>query len=458
MDRSKSIVAVQILFAIFSSGNSFEVSLEFANINLTEIPFNEILYNVTKLNLSHNSISSLESNIFENNTEIVELYLNNNSISYISPMAFSGTYNKLEVLYLQDNSLTEFPDLRNVSTLKSLQLQNNLIRTLNEEYLDLRMLEFLNLDKNNLTEFNQSFQLMELKEIKISWNQLTKLPSFYYELPGLKLLHFGHNAIQDQLNCEFFQKFPNLTNLCVDGNRLIQVEICGAEELETLSLENNNLTTVPILIETLLNLKYLFIGSNPITFIQDDYFSKLPNLVEFYLSSTHISVLFDISGLPNLRVLIMDNCRFHTIGNTLNISGLGQLETLSLKNNNFSVAPILNNELTNLEKLFIDSNPISIIEDDYFNETPNLVELGMSNTDISDLFHLSPLALLKKLDVSNCLLTTVSVENLKNLKQLKTLDLSSNLMHRIPNMVEVASAVMSSKLSVSFGRESSQLF
>ena len=252
-------------------------------------------------------------------------------------MAFHGLY-KLELLYLPDNNFEEFPDFRNVSTLKNIQIQNNSILNLNAVNLELPMLETLDLSRNKLAELNISFKLAELKRVVITQNQLTKVPTFQYTLPNLQYLYFGHNDIVDRLSYDNFVKIPNIRILHATGNIISDVDICGVAKLESLSLEDNNLTMPPNLNNTLPNLKYFYIGSNPITYIEEGYFNKTPNLLELGLSSTDIAVMFDLSFLPKLRKLDMRHCSL-TVINMDNLMKVKYLETLYLSENNLQEIP-----------------------------------------------------------------------------------------------------------------------
>ena len=252
-------------------------------------------------------------------------------------MAFLGLYN-LELLYLPNNNFAEFPDFRNVSTLKNIQIQNNSILNLNAVYLELPMLETLDLSRNQLVELNISFKLPELKRVVIALNELTDVPTFQYTLPSLQYLYFGHNNVVGRLSCDYFEKIPNIRILHAAGNFISDVHVCGMTQLETLSLEDNNLTTLPILNNALPNLKYFYIGSNPITYIEEGYFNKTPSLLELGLSFTDIVVIFDLSVLPNLKKLDMSHCLLSVI-NMENLMKVKYLETLYLSENNLQEIP-----------------------------------------------------------------------------------------------------------------------
>ncbi|ELU14094.1 hypothetical protein CAPTEDRAFT_78700, partial [Capitella teleta] len=101
---------------------------------LTEIPI-DISLGVTAIDLSHNSITTLGPNAFRNFTELNVLHLNYNNISFIHDDAFEGVY-KLHHLSLSHNQLADFPVLPNMPKLSRLYLDNNNIRTIPDDALD----------------------------------------------------------------------------------------------------------------------------------------------------------------------------------------------------------------------------------------------------------------------------------------------------------------------------------
>ena len=92
---------------------------------ITEIP-SDIPNNVTKVIINFNSLLEVINDYsFFNNTELIVANLNNNKISFISPLTFSGT--SLEELYLYNNALAYVPSLIAVPTLSILDIGLNRI-------------------------------------------------------------------------------------------------------------------------------------------------------------------------------------------------------------------------------------------------------------------------------------------------------------------------------------------
>ena len=326
-----------VTFGVIMNIQGKEVNQNFTNQNLTTVPVVELFVNVTTLILSFNKINRLNANDFQDYPKITDLYLDNNNISYISPMAFYGLYN-INNLYLYENAFEEFPDLRNITSLKNLQIQNNSIKILNSDYLELPELVVLHLGNNKLTEFNITFQLNQSKSITVAGNKLTKVPMLQTILPNLESLSFTSNDITGDLPCEYFAKIPKMKKLSIKHNTLNSLHICGGELLEQISLGNNNMTEAPILNNSLPNLRNFKFGSNPIKYLPTDYFNKTPNVVEIGMSSTGIDVLFNLSYVPNLRKLALDSNSLSTV--TMDdFKDNKYLEELYLADNNLQEIP-----------------------------------------------------------------------------------------------------------------------
>ncbi|ELT97701.1 hypothetical protein CAPTEDRAFT_87983, partial [Capitella teleta] len=124
------------------------------------------------------SITMLGPNAFSNFTELTELYLSSNNISFIHDDAFEGVH-KLQYLELSFNQLADFPVLRNMPKLTRLFLDNNNIRTIPDDALDLL----------NLT------RVYKLQYLSLSHNQLADLPVLR-NMPKLSSLYLDNNNIR----------------------------------------------------------------------------------------------------------------------------------------------------------------------------------------------------------------------------------------------------------------------
>ena len=111
------------------------------------------LNNVTKLNLSKNSISELSIELVSLFPNLVELDCSNNDLKEVP--AFICRLKKLKILNLKVNRLTStsFPDsMDTLTSLRHLNLSGNRIDVIPEVLLRLTDLESLHLGANAITE------------------------------------------------------------------------------------------------------------------------------------------------------------------------------------------------------------------------------------------------------------------------------------------------------------------
>ena len=308
--------------------------------NLTSFPETLILRNVSILNLSKNKLQSLNSYIFQELEDITELYLGDNDISYISPMAFYDLH-KIRKLNLSHNALQELPDLRNLSgSLQYLYLENNNINQLNSEYLHLSSLIALDLDNNFLNELNITVQLNDLQRIYMRNNVLKQLPKFEIVLPNLRTLELSDNEITGNFSCAYIDNIPMLQYFRVKDNHIGHAAFCVRHRLYSIDIRNNDLKETPALDDVLPNLRTFYFGRNFFSYIDEDYFSKTPYLSNLIISYTGINALPDVSVLTSLTYLDASNNNLKSVS-TEQLKGLSRLWSISL-NYNYDLSEIPN--------------------------------------------------------------------------------------------------------------------
>lgn len=111
-----------------------EISLVMINSTLRAFPdlSRGGLLNLTFLHFMDNHLSALPEFYFRTFPKLSAINLSGNKIEYFSRTAFMGLEDTLEVLYLNDMSLEEFPNeaLQLLRRLRRVELDNNLITTL----------------------------------------------------------------------------------------------------------------------------------------------------------------------------------------------------------------------------------------------------------------------------------------------------------------------------------------
>jgi hypothetical protein len=173
-----------------------------------------------------NIISALLGNDrakIENLTKLIDLSLNENPLGIIPP--FINT--KIRFLSLRDTSLisAEFPSCYNGSSLQTVTLSDNEIRSIKEnDFIVLRNLKLsrLNLDSASISIIDQN-----------AFNPLTQLQSLSLQNNQLK-------------SCEFLPNIPLLSSIKLDGNQFTSLpqQLSTPGKIKTYSFTQNSISTI----------------------------------------------------------------------------------------------------------------------------------------------------------------------------------------------------------------------
>ena len=153
--------------------------------------------------------------------------------------------------------------LKNLNSLKFLDLNNNQLTTIPESIGNLKSLHTLNLHENQLTTLPESIgNLISLRSINISKNKLTTLPKSIGNLKSLQLLNLRNNELT--ILPERVGNLSSLQELYLSGNNLTTLpeSIGNLKTLENLFLHDNKLTTLPGSMWQLEKLKTLELDGN----------------------------------------------------------------------------------------------------------------------------------------------------------------------------------------------------
>ncbi|KAI8791005.1 leucine-rich repeat-containing protein 69-like [Biomphalaria glabrata] len=155
-----------------------------------------------------------------------------------------------------------------------LQLKNNKIKTLPEEFITLYKLQSLNLGNNEFEEFDSVFQHLE----------------------SLQRLHLFGNKIMS-INGNLLIGLKNLTFLNLNGNKLrtLPKEICNLSSIQDLSIDNNLLTDLPVEFCALISLKEFHAAGNKLISLPLE-FGYLINLEKLFLQQNKIRELPESLG------------------------------------------------------------------------------------------------------------------------------------------------------------------
>ena len=193
--------------------------------------------------------------------------------------------------------------------------------------------------------------------------------------------------------------------------------------------DGTSLTAVPLIHLTAIRVLWLF--ENQITLLEKDSFVSLTELNELYviLCGLRSIEMGAFNGLTKLTELGIGGNEISEIlpGTFENMSNL---EYLSLKNN---ILEKLDSDvfsgLLNLKEINLGENELQYLNPDTFLRLPNLQQLYLRKnwalhvpTDLNFINTRS----LSHLDISNCNISSLSVETFANVSGLELLDLSDN--------------------------------
>lgn len=204
-----------------------------------------------------------------------------------------------------------------------------------------------------------------------------------------------------------------ITDLILSNNDV------SVEELVTILYDQRDGQTHPL---TFLDLGYL-----NITWLPDQIFQFLPNIEVLLLNNNPIGdmnfVAPAIKKLKNLKVLNISGCNLKSLVNhTSDLFEGIHLTKLDLRSNFFTTVPTLTSLSSSLTHLYIDNNPINVLDDTSF----------------------SALHVIEYISAANCSIHTVTGETFSTNFRLTKLNLRNNkIRHLFPNDINLERTIVS---------------
>ena len=416
------------------------LSVNLIKRGLSEIPIAEISTQVTKLNLNHNDLTSLEPRVFEHHTEITTLNVQFNHINTISSEAFYGI-TSLQKLHMRNNKLSEFPDLSEVSSsLTHLYLRDNDITSKHLNLITMTEMIELDLERNKITHLSFSsfrYIMPKLETLNLERNQISEIDVYFF-IPcvimetlilrvneitqfnpitlnisrSIIYIDLSTNKISELGNGSFVG-FHNLTTLNLDDNLLKEFDVgkltdnTSMDNLVNLHLYGNELTEIPSTELLPEYMQTLSIGGNNIASIPQDFYDVYKNVTDLNLGKMDLTQFPVFTSIMyNLEILTLnenDINHFHITKDL--IKTVSNLKQLYLKHNNLISLTensncIQNITLENMETLDFEWNNIAYISGTYFCQTPKLQILRLNNNKLVALDIQSDLIYLREINVN----------------------------------------------------------
>ncbi|CAO2600543.1 Leucine-rich repeat-containing protein 7 [Lemmus lemmus] len=272
----------------------------------------------------------------------------------------------------------------------------------------------------------------------------------------ISVLDYSHCSLQ-QVPKEVFNFERTLEELYLDANQIEELpkQLFNCQALRKLSIPDNDLSSLPTSIASLVNLKELDISKNGVqefpenikcckclTIIEasvnpisklPDGFTQLLNLTQLYLNDAFLEFLpANFGRLVKLRILELRENHLKTLPKSMH--KLAQLERLDLGNNEFSELPEVLDQIQNLRELWMDNNALQVLPGS-IGKLKMLVYLDMSKNRIETV----------DMDISGCealedlLLSSNMLQQLPDsiglLKKLTTLKVDDNQLTMLPNTI-----------------------
>ncbi|XP_035482143.1 transforming growth factor beta activator LRRC32 [Scophthalmus maximus] len=368
-----------------------DLSLRSAPVNLPR--------GVQMLDLSRNQVQNLTRETLAFHTDFRHLNLRSNKIHAIQPGLFKDMTD-LKVLDLSKNRLNVFAlskvGVGPLTTVESLDLSSNGLYTGMSDYFlaDSPSLANLSLNGNSITKIAQNtfsgslslrrislhnnvileiedgaFEcLHHLTELDLSKNSITCITDF--NLYNLKVLNLSKNSM------ELFQSacsthLYNLLHLDLSENKILYFpSLPRANVLEYLDISRNHLQSVNVSGSPekrnnvfLNHLKYLDISYNQLQSVPESFFCLMRSLKVLNVSNNCIAEFsLTVEGLlPTVKII--------------------NLSYNSLRSLTFG-----ENTLQSLEKLFLQGNDLTTLDQQVFQRLPNInyLQLQQNNLEICD--------------------------------------------------------------------------
>lgn len=421
------------------------------------------LPNLTSLNLAGNRISDLP--LFEH-SKLQWLDLRHNRIEDVSPLAHS----KLGILYLSGNPVSDFSSL---SGLSLVSYDFHVAPEVTPEGIAipdpiLRKAILVALDKSAGATITES-DMERLEAVTVRWGA-TDFTGLEHAINLETLNLIGGSAISDlEPLVKVLMRLTHLRHLTIRYRQLVDISpLKNLTQLETLNLMDNQLVDISPL-KHLTQLVGLRLSRNEIVDVSP-LKPLMANLRSLHIFGNRISDFSSIAEyLPKRNGELVNTYNYSfdppnyvppiLPDHAVDISDAGLRAALEAALNKEAGSTIMRSDLetltsldasnrgirdlrglqyaSNLTALNITDNQITDVS--YISGLMKLVRLELAGNVMSDMSGLGNLAQLTHLDVSRNLILNVNVLPFHALSNLKTLNLSGNVIKYVSRLRELSS-------------------
>ncbi|XP_033614157.1 leucine-rich repeat-containing protein 7 isoform X7 [Fukomys damarensis] len=302
----------------------------------------------------------------------------------------------------------------------------------------------------------EELQCLEMNTKRKIIGRLVPCRCFRGEEEIISVLDYSHCSLQ-QVPKEVFNFERTLEELYLDANQIEELpkQLFNCQALRKLSIPDNDLSSLPASIASLVNLKELDISKNGVqefpenikcckclTIIEasvnpisklPDGFTQLLNLTQLYLNDAFLEFLpANFGRLVKLRILELRENHLKTLPKSMH--KLAQLERLDLGNNEFGELPEVLDQIQNLRELWMDSNALQVLPGS-IGKLKMLIYLDMSKNRIETVdMGISGCEALEDLLLSSNMLQQLP-DSIGLLKKLTTLKVDDNQLTILPNTI-----------------------
>lgn len=396
---------------------------------------------IVEFNASHNALTSVESNCFNQAFSLETVDFSYNNINAIIENVRFVVNSQLKYLNFYNNHITEIQENSFLHCrLDYINFENNNITgDIKENTLTgLRNITILDLSRQSINGIkDKAFTGMaSLTHLNLSNNNIQEIGKSSFDNSSIVVLDLSHNKISDLI---FFQNcLPNVTVLYLRNNNItvVPTNIFGNQsQMRKLDISMNKIKIIEQYSLPLKNLQYLNIVGNCLSdIIKKNVFSPAKYLRFLDLSNFNITKIDDSAfvDLPVLARLNLSNNHIEAIEPN-NFKGVDNMYSLDLSHNNLTHLSFNKSILTNnLKALYLNNNKLRNISKPFVNKC-KLIYLDISNGDVSDLTALSAdiFPNLTALHLANNKIKHFNNPQINTLTTLIDLGLSSNEINNI---------------------------